>query len=257
MKLLTGSLSRMSLPLLKWAPDPIVFVEPKEIADYKFLHPHVKFVVHPKNGMGFSGMMNQLVKYTLENGEKYFCFTDDDVLGLRARNNIEEKFERIKFEQVAEVLEKNLALMKEAGAAQWTISFAANSWAAKKAYDSPVGSWGIYLIDAEAIRDVGFFDEELWIFGDWEMSARLIKNGYKVVRTNLVTFEHKMKSMSGGAEHVYAARERVMEACERVKNRYPDACKIKFVEEHGQHEIRFNWKALLPKSPDKEAVVEI
>ena len=247
MKLLTGSLSRTSLPLLKWAPDPIVFVEPHEAEMYKFCHPRVKFVTHPKSKMGFSGMMNQLVKYTLDNKEQYFCFTDDDVLGLRARDEVGQSFKRIQFEAVASVLQSNLKLMKKEGASQWTISFAANSWAAKNAYDSPVGSWGIYIIDAKAVEKVGMFDEDLWIFGDWEMSARLIKSGHKVVRTNLVTFEHKMKSMSGGAEHVYANRDKVLEACERVKNRYPEACKVKWIQEHGQHEIRFNWKALVEK----------
>ena len=246
LEILTGSLSRTSLPLLKWAPDPIVFVEPQEFDLYRTIHTGIKIKQHPRAKMGFSGMMNELVRYTLESGRRYFCFTDDDVFGMKYRSSCDEKFKRISGPEVQLRLSEALQTMKSAGAAQMMISFAAVSWGVKVPYQSPVGAWGVYLCDARAIKTVGGFDETLWIFADWELSARLIQAGYRCMKTNLLTFEHKMKSMEGGAASLYRDKDRMLEACERVRSRYPHACRVKFVPEHGQHEVRFNWRALEP-----------
>ncbi len=89
---------------------------------------------------------------------------------------------------------------------------------------------------------MGGFDEKLWIFSDWEMSARLIAGGYQCARTNLVTFEHKMKSMPGGAAGIYERQDKVQEACQLIAGKYGDAVKIKWVPAHNQYEVRFNWK---------------
>lgn len=249
LEILCGSLGRPSLPLLKWAPDPIIFVEPQEFDLYTSQHlGRVRIVKHPRSGMGFSGMMNQLVNYTLETGRRYFCFTDDDVYGMKYRATCEDRFARIQGDEVRKRLHEALEKMKQLRAAQMSISFAAVSWSVKVQTQGPVGAWGVYLCDAQAVKTLGGFDETLWIFSDWEMSARLIQAGYPCLRTNLLTFEHKMKGMDGGAADLYKDQKRVHDACEQIRRRYPAACRIDWVEEHGQHEIRFNWRALAPGS---------
>lgn len=242
---ISGSLSRPHLPLLKWINNPLILVEPQEEQIYKAEHPELQYKVLPESGRGFSYMMNQMVNAATELGQRYFIFTDDDVFGLKARASLEEKFQRVSGDEARNLLREAVSFAQEHDLAQLAISFSGQSWSAKKAFVGPTGSWGVYICDAWAIRSVGGFDEDLWIFSDWEMSARLIRAGYKCWRTNLLTFEHKMRGMDGGAAWLYEHKEKVSQACSQISTRYGEAVKIKWVEAHGQHEIRFNWKKLV------------
>lgn len=245
--ILCGSLGRPHLPLLKWAERPVILVEPQELDLYNSQHPELEYVVLPKSGQGFSYMMNQMVKACRDRGERYFIFSDDDVTGLRARPKIGGDWKTLSPSEATVELSKVVEIAKAQEIAQVAISFAGQSWGVNKAYQHPVGAWGVYVCDALAVQAVGGFDESLWIFSDWEMSARLIQAGYHTMRTNLVTFVHKMRGMEGGADWLYQHKDRVQEACLRIKAKYGDAVRIEWVPEHGQHEIRFTWKKLNAK----------
>jgi hypothetical protein len=82
------------------------------------------------------------------------------------------------------------------------------------------------------------------VFNDWEMSARLLQAGYRVARTNLVTFEHRMRAMSGGAADIYTVAGSVRAAAEDLVARYPEAARVVWVEGHDLHEVRFRWSRL-------------
>jgi hypothetical protein len=246
--ILCGSLGRPQLPLLKWIDSPQVFVEPQEEKLYRASHPELTYHIHPKSEGGFSFMMNQLVKKTLDMGQRYFVFTDDDVFGLKARNSCLDRFQRVKNEEAVSALKKTRDSAQKAGLAQMTVSFAAVAWAATKDFQLNAGAWGVHVTDAEAVKMVGGYDESLIIFSDWELSARLMVSGYRTAKTNLVCFEHKMKSMSGGAEGIYAQREKIEKSGREIIRRYgSDVCKLVWVESHGQPEIRFNWNKLVEK----------
>lgn len=243
--LFCGSLSRPSLPLLKWAKDPQILVEPQELELYRSAHPGLTLHVLPESGRGFSYMMNQMVRICLEQGHRYFVFTDDDVFGLKSRVAVSDKFQRVTPETSQAVLAELVAIAEAQGLGQLAVSFSGASWAASKPYVEPTGSWGVYVCDAQAAKAVGGFDETLAVFSDWDMSAKLLSAGYRCVRTNLVTFEHKMKGMSGGAEAIYAKTERIKASAEALEARYgSEIAKVKWVESHNQYEIRFNWKKL-------------
>jgi hypothetical protein len=242
--LMCGSLSRPSLPMLKWAKDPVVLVEPQQMADYKAVNPHLDYVTLQASGRGFSYMMNQMVKECLRRGSRYFIFTDDDVFGLKHRPVVSQKFQRVTPDTCNSVLQGLVDIVKDQTLGQLAISFSGQSWAAKKPYVEPTGSWGVYVCDAYAVQSVGGFDESLTIFADWDMSAKLIKAGYRCLRTNLVTFEHKMKGMSGGAEALYKQKDRIKASADTLGVRYGAAARVVFVPEHDQYEIRFNWKKL-------------
>lgn len=244
--IMAGSINRPSLPLLKWISDPVILVEPQQLETYKREHPEIEYVVLPEGGRGFSYMMNQMVAEAMKRKQRYFIFTDDDVYGLKNRNGMVKKWDRLKDGATRKALQEAVEYAQSNDLAQLSISFAGASWGAKKALDSHAGAWGVYICDSWAIKSVGGFDETLWIFSDWEMSARLIKNGYKCCRTNLITFEHKMRGMEGGADFLYKNKEKVTKACHQIASRYGDSVRIKWVETHGQHEIRFNWKSLKP-----------
>jgi len=244
MNILTGSRQRLSLPLLRWCPSPIVFVEPQEIKYYLEAHPGIFFHELSKNDGGFSYLMNQMINYTLDRGERYFLFTDDDVTDLRIRKGLTEKFSRVPDSLWTDRL-KDFAEANDL--AQLAVSFAGQSWAAKKEIQYGVGAWGVHLTDAKAVRAVGGYDESLPCFGDWDISARLLQAGYLTARTNLVTFVHKMKSHEGGACDVYKKKRLVEEAAHRVAAKFPGCATVKWVESHGLHEVRFNWKKLSSK----------
>jgi len=242
----TGSLSRPKLPLLKWLPDPTVLVEPQEEQLYRDAHPDLDIRVHPEGGRGFSYLLNEMVRRTLDGGDRYFVFTDDDVHAIRVRPDLRFPFVTCPREDAREVLETLAKKAEQLGLAQYAVSFAAHSWAATAPDTFPTGAWGVHVTDALAVREVGGYDERLAVFGDWEMSARLLSAGRAVARTNLVTFVHKMHSEQGGASAIYEDRERVREAAEMVAGRYPEAARVVEIEAHGLAEVRFNWRKLQP-----------
>jgi GT2 family glycosyltransferase len=218
-------------------------VEPQEFDAYSAAHPKMNIEALPKDNGGFSYLMNQMVKRTLDSGERYFAFTDDDVTDLRDRESICGKFRRVA--NVEERLFQLFDFAESYGLAQLAVSFAGQSWAAREAIKKDVGAWGVHITDAQAIRAIGGYDESLPCFGDWDVSARLIQAGHRTARTNLITFVHKMKSHPGGAEDVYQASERVKEAAFRVSAKFPPGCAtVRWVPSHGLHEVRFNWKRL-------------
>lgn len=247
--ILTGSKSRVSLPLLKWISDPIVFIEPQEEQLYKSKHPNIRFVVMEKNDMGFAYLMNQMCKWVQAQNRTHFIFTDDDVFGLKFRPNMEEKFQTVNDDGARHVLQMAVDQAIREDLSQLAISFSGQSWGAKKPVDQTVGAWGVHVSNAADILSVGGFDESLFIFNDWEISARLIKAGYKNARTNLITFLHKMKSHKGGAEIIYSQPDKVKKAAELLSQRYPGASKVVYVEKHGLHEVRFNWRKLQANQP--------
>lgn len=246
---LIGSKGRPHLPCLKWISDPVVVVEPQDYAAYKEKNPQLDIVVMEQNDKGFAHMMNNLVRVCLERGHRYFVFSDDDVYGMRARNTIEEKFKKVQHEQAREYLNGLVREAEKQGLAQVAVSFAGQSWGAKKAWQYNFGAWGVHVTDARAVKAVGGYDESLLIFNDWEMSARLIQCGYRTARNNLVTFEHKMKSMEGGAAGIYQMPDKVKAAAESLTRKFPGIARVVFDEAHGLWEVRFNWKALSNPRP--------
>jgi len=241
---LAGSKQRMWLPLLRYLPDPTIMVEPQEHADYTAAHPSLNFVRLDEDDRGFGYMMNALCAYTLAQGERYFVFTDDDVTGLRQRVSLQHKFRGIPPDRTRQALTAAAHTAQEEDLAQYAVSFAGQSWGAGASRTTPTGAWGVHVTDAVAVTEVGGYDEDLAVFSDWEMSARLLAAGYRTARTNLLSFVHTMRSEPGGAAHLYAQKERVKASAEKVAARYPDAARVIYVEKHDQYEVRFNWRKI-------------
>lgn len=242
--IITGSLSRLSLPLLRWCPKPVVMVEARQADDYRSSHPGIEFVTLPDERRGFGYLMNRIVDEADRRGHRYFVFTDDDVTDLRSRPTVVDKFAPARGPLARATL---AALVEEAdrdGLAQLAVSFSGQSWAAKQATVEPTGAWGVHVTSVDAVRAVGGYDEALPIFNDWELSARLLRAGHRTRRTNLVSFVHKMRSHDGGASALYDRAETIRAAAEDVAARYPEAASVKFIPAHGLHEVRFNWRKL-------------
>lgn len=248
-----GSLGRPQLPVLKWARGLSVFVEPHELELYESQNAGraldaAAIHAHPKSGLGFSGMMNRLLQECRARNAKYLVFTDDDVYGLRDRPAVTDLFAKVTPDRCESVVSGLVKECERLGAAQLAVSFAANSWAAKRAIDPVAGAWGVHVTNVAAALSVGGYDEQLAVFSDWDLSARMVLAGYRCMRTNLVTFEHKMRGMPGGAAELYKDQTRVINSAKRVKMKLPEgSCEIKWIPNHGQHEIRINWKKLQKK----------
>ena len=87
------------------------------------------------------------------------------------------------------------------------------------------------------------------IFSDWILSALLLIAGYQTERDNLVSFVHKMKGLSGGAEFIYARKDFTRKCAHEaasIINSYRDGvARVIYDERHGLHEVRFNWRKLI------------
>lgn len=245
----TGSRDRVTLPLLRWCPPELltVLVEPHNADEYRATHPGLRLVVLDDDDRGFAYMMNAMVRQASLDGHRWFVFTDDDVTDLRVRKHIGDRFVACREADAAARLAELVDAASALRLAQLAVSFAGASWSAKKPTTEPVGAWGVHVTDGAAVEAVGGYDESLLIFNDWEMSARLLVNGHRCARTNLLSFVHKMKSMGGGAADTYARTAEVAEAARRVAARYPAAARVVRDEAHGLDEVRFRWSALTRK----------
>lgn len=243
----TGSKARFAMPIVRWLPPHHikVFVEPSEADEYFRRYPDADLVVLGKNDGGFGYMLNSMVQHALEIGQRHYMFSDDDVFGLTARESMNKKFHRIDGDLAASVLQKHMHLARDNRLAQLAVSFAGHSWGARRATDESIGAWGMFVADPAAAASVGGYDETLPIFNDWDLSAKLLLAGHRTARTNLLSFQHKMKSQPGGAQTIYDRAERVQQAAMELQARYgTEAVRVKHVAGHGLVEPRFNWKKL-------------
>jgi GT2 family glycosyltransferase len=221
-------------------PQAVLFVEPQDYNKYKEAFPNNEIVQLKENDKGFGYMLNNLVDYTLTNGDKYFLFADDDIFGLKERTE-EGKMKNI--EDKEGFFKRGLKLL-ELGYVQVAISFMGHNWYEEKMFKDTVGAWGMWFGNAEAIKKVGGYLEDLPIFNDWEMSARLILGGYKNCCIYRYAFVHKMKSQSGGAMSLYQKGDRVTAGVQMIRAMYPQSSKEVYVPNHGLLEVRFDWNKL-------------
>jgi hypothetical protein len=254
--ILVGSKGRPAMPITRWLPDEYItaLVEPQEVDAYRAAHPTMRLVVLDRNDGGFGYMLNSMVRYALAEGIHHYLFADDDVTGLVARPAMGEKFKRVHGPEAASILHRHVGLARDNRLAQLAISFAGHSWGSRRPTDDVVGAWGMFAADARAIAAVGYYDETLPVFNDWDVSARLLLAGHRTARTNLVSFQHKMKSMPGGIEAVYKRTELIESAALRMQDRYgPQAVRVMHHAGHGLVEPRFNWKKLGKRKESHES----
>jgi hypothetical protein len=189
--------------------------------------------------MGFGFVMNEIVKFSRENGEKYVLFSDDDIFGLKKRER--GKLRNMKGGETQEFLAKAEEIMKEKDLAQLAVSFIGHNWYEKESIKSPSGCWGMVFLDVDKITEAGGYETYTKLFNDFELSARLLKKGYKTATWYDYAFEHKMDSMTGGAHDIYRKNEILKGYCKEIMKNYGDECKM-IVSKTGKNELRFNWK---------------
>jgi hypothetical protein len=241
-----GSKNRIPMPIARWLPlsNVTLFVERTEEARYRAEYPGVaRLVVLEHNDRGFAYLLNAMARYARSVGESHYLFADDDITGLVVRPTMAHKFVRVRGEDATRVLRQTLDAGSRLGYAQLAVSFAGHSWRAAKASESQVGAWGMLVVDVEAMLSAGGADESLYTFNDWDLSARLILAGKRTARTNLVSFQHKMKSVPGGAEQFYRRQDLVEGAARTLAERYEGVRVVK-IPGHEMIEPRFNWKKL-------------
>jgi len=245
--IIAGSKNRLCLPLKKHLTNFTVLVEPQETEVYQKAHGDtLQIVTLQENDRGFGYMLNAMTRTALESGHDYFIFCDDDITGFKWRATMKDALRPLKEPLTTEVLRVCAKKAQEAGVAQYSLSHTGQSWGAKKMIQEPCGAWGCTVNSAEAIKACGWYDEDLFIFNDWEMSARLLSYGFRTCKTNMVSFVHKMKGFPGGAQSNYEQTEKVAKAAAALGKRYGSACKVEYQANHGLWEIRFDWRKLLP-----------
>jgi len=232
-RFLVGSKSRILFPLHRFTTGASLFVEPSEYEDYRRLHGG-RFAVQQlsRNDGGFGFLLNSMAAYARTMGYEYYWFLDDDITGFKFRN---------KSSTFATEIQRMESLARSNGYSQLMMSFQGHNWYTKEDIKERIGAWCCVLNKTDDILSVGA-DEELPIFNDWDLSARLIQSGKKTACYYGAMFVHKMKSHEGGAGAIYAKRTVVDMAIEILQRRYGSA--VKTVVAHGQREPRFRWGKL-------------
>lgn len=243
--LFMGSRSRFDFPMSSIVMGGNLLVEKEQYDEYKKRYAgFYNIIVLPESNMGFSYMMNQM----LENAPEYFMFSDDDILGF------EEYTEKGNNKCLLDnIFNEGVEIMKKNGYSQLGIGFKGHNFYRikdgirvyeKNEIHENLPSWGMFIAKTADLKAVGGYNQQLALFSDYEMSARLVTSGYKIARWNKYMFDHKMKSFSGGAADLYKKSEKIDSSIDIIKAKYPiDSFKV--IEMHGQREIRFNFKKLV------------
>jgi len=230
-----GSKSRLFFDMSKIVSGATLFVEPDEFPDYFLMYGERFNVVKLKdNNKGFGYLLNSMLNYAVENRFNKYIFCDDDIFGF--------KFRDIKSNLLNEI-DKMYKLIDDNKYTQLAMSFIGHNWYYDGMVKEKIGAWGFIANFTKAIQSVGGYDENLPIFNDWDMSAKLIKLGYKTACYYDAMFIHKMKSREGGASDIYKHKELLEEAEEMLRGRYGDKCITNKII-HNQKEIRFKWSKL-------------
>jgi hypothetical protein len=244
MKVLIGSRQRLDFPTKKIFPDFVLFVEKEEFDIYKKKYPANEIVCLKESNKGFGYLMNSMVDYTLERGDRYFFSCDDDILGLKKRTTGIKLISIDKPEDIDLFFKEGDIFISAMDLAQLGVSFQGQNWYWGDPLKLNTAVWGMAFLDAKAIKAVGGYITEVPLFTDYEITARLIKNGYKVGVWYDYAFDHKMKGIKGGNESFYKNQDIVNHSINYVSQRYPECTKIIFHENHGINEIRFLWNKI-------------
>lgn len=231
-------LNPKELLMSKQVQDAFMFVEPQDYPDYKaFYGRQFKLVNIEENDRGFGYVCNFMLAYAQKMGFEHYCFCDDDVESIKHRYYPRS---RISWESF---FRDGVNLMDKEGYSQLMMSFAGHNWYYKRAIKEKIGAWCVVINKTADLIAVGGYDENLSIFNDWDMSASLIKKGFKTACWYDYMFSHKMKSKTGGAEEIYKNQKIIDSAIERLQKKYGDQV-VYTVNSHNQVEARFNWARL-------------
>lgn len=215
---------------------PVIFVEPQDLEKYKEKHSDKKIVCIDKNDMGFGFVLRKIVDYTIEQGEKYFLFVDDDIFGLKRKDK--KDFDIDDFTKEGEEIMDRYEL------AQLGVSFGGHNWYHKSKFKRNTAVWGMGFMNAEKIKAVGNYNEKLMLFNDYEITARLIINKQRVLSWYDYMFLHKMGAAEGGANTFYKKQDFTKGQIKLLYMPYQKYMKIMYHKKHKLWEFRFNWKKL-------------
>lgn len=230
-----GSKNRLLFPMHKVIAGATLFVEPQEYEDYACLWTkQFNVVALPENNRGFGYLLNRMLAHALERKYESYVFCDDDIKGFRFRH---------KGMTLLSALDAMNHLMRERDYAQVMMSFQGHNWYCKEQVKEKIGAWGCILNRTKTISDIGGAEEQLIIFNDWDISARLIKAGHKTACYYDAMFDHKMKSEKGGASEIYQNHQNLESALAFLTKRYGSKC-VRRVWRHNQPEARFVWAKL-------------
>lgn len=237
------SKNRTNYTIGKVFPEHTLFVEPQDKEKYEKERPEQKdLVVISENDKGFGFVNNEMAKYVLSRGERYYLFTDDDIYGLKIRCE-GGKMRRLTVDELNCFLSEGRRIMEDYGLSQLGVSFMGHNWYEKGTLKFFAGCWGMVFMDAVAVREVDWYETKTKLFNDYEISARFMKKKMMNAMWYKYAFEHKMDSAKGGASELYKKNKLLETYCLYMKAKYGKNCKM-IISKAGKKEVRFNWKAL-------------
>jgi mRNA-degrading endonuclease HigB of HigAB toxin-antitoxin module len=236
--IVSPSKNRTNCTIQKVLGDSVqLFVEPQDKNKYQTDNntKNLKIEVIDKNDKGFGYVLSKITDHYLKHNIRYVLFADDDIYGLKTKKGN-------KLKNINKFLEEGLEILQENNYAQLMVSFSGHNWYTPDKIKEYVGCWGMVFLDLKKIKEVGGYDTDLFIFNDWDISARLIRHGHKTACWYDYKFEHKMKSKKGGAFELYENNDFMLEQCKKMMAKHGPTIKIIWSKTHKQYEIRFLWK---------------
>lgn len=238
------SRNRLDFTACKFFPESIVFVNPDAAEQYKKVHSDKHLIVIPEENRGFGFVNNIMAKYALDHGEKFYLFVDDDIFGMKKR--VDGKPSKVFDWQ--QFLREGEQILRKHNLAQLGVSFSGHNWYVKDSLKFDTAVWCVLFNDAEKVREVGWYDEELFLFNDYEITARFILNGFKVANWYDYLVEHKMANKEGGAMDYYRKSDFMKQQAFLILRKYREHCRYIAKGSHGFPEIRMDWKSLRAES---------
>lgn len=242
-----GSKNRIGLPISRLLSGATLFVEPQEYEAYKKAWGDKFEIVQLKeNDRGFGYMLQAQLEHARENHVPAYCFMDDDVDAFTARKTIDQP-------TIQNFLEGAIHALEERGLSQVQMSFAPHNWYVKDSVEpwkNYTPSWCVFVNKTEDLLKVGGFRTDLPLFNDYEMSARLVKNGFKTATWYEYLYSHTMNkvNLGGGLHDLYKNRlDKIEAAANLIVEEYGAENVRRVVGGTGLPEIRFRYKKLIPK----------
>ncbi|MDP2654941.1 MAG: hypothetical protein Q8Q08_13050 [Candidatus Omnitrophota bacterium] len=230
------SKNRIGYTAGSYFPEHKLFVEPQDEAQYRRAHPDKDLVVLPENDRGFGYVCEQMNRYALENGHRYWLFVDDDIRKMKDRTKA--PFDRRRF------LSRASDILGRYDLAQLGVSFQGHNWHFKGDLKFDTACWCVVFNDAEKIAAAGGYDTDNILFNDYEITARLIRKGFRAANWYEYMVDHQMASMEGGANTFYKKKQFVLNEALKLARKYGHLCRPIFHEGHQLTEVRMRWAEL-------------
>jgi len=243
-----------TLKLIDGTKNIYVVVEPHEYELYKegLEGYDVELLKLPESNCGLT-FSRRYIQYYF-NETRYVWQLDDNLDQLLIRNGLTEgghpHLDKIEWLDIPaqQVFDETLAIMKEKGYIQMTLSFRPSNWYFEGELKENNRAWGIVLNDNKKMVDNNIiYDINCKLFQDLDIVAQIFSKGFKNATYHKYAFHKRMAGYKSGCSD-YRTQELANKVCDYLVEKYEDGVAIKFNDRHKINEPSFKWSKIIENS---------